>query len=133
MTAVQRLGAIVLAAMLVSSGPALADRRPTTTDIGHYAVATCLTLQKSDGDYLRHQGEYANSVLLEHLGGVVFEWRAVGDAVQAELVAEGPYAVHVDAPVAESTKFAPVAQCLFITDSPRIRRAIAKAATRLRR
>lgn len=117
-----------LGATLMLSSAALADRKPTVDDIRRYAVATCLTFQTSDGDYLRHQGEYANSILLEELGGVMFRWAPVGKAVQIELAAQSPYTVHVDAPIAQSTKAAPVAQCLFITDRPRVRAAIAKAA-----
>lgn len=128
-----RLGIIALGAALAMSSPALADRKPTIDDIRRYAMATCLTFQKSEGDYLKHQGEYANSILLEQIGGFVFQWAPVGKAVQTEVAAEPPYMVHIDAPVAESTKAAPIAQCMFISDSPRVRAAIAKAATRLGR
>lgn len=104
----------------------------TVSDLRDYALAACL-IKQSASPALREEGYHLADIVLNRTGISPFAWRPLQNAVEAALARQPLLMVHVDAPVAQSTRPAPLATCLLVIDTPAVRRAMTGLATARKR
>lgn len=111
---------IALAAVLLLASSADAA---TPSDLRDYALASCL-IKQAASPALREEGYRLADLVIARAGIDPFRWRPVQAAVEATLAMRGLLTVHVDGPVAQATRPAPLASCLQVIDAPSVRRAM---------
>jgi len=97
-------------------------------DVEGYATASCFARQKEP--LLKNQGEAWVDVIVQRSQGDIEDFKAVADAVEAQLAKEPmPMARQESDPM--RSKALPVLQCAEIIDEPAVRSAINKAIKKL--
>lgn len=113
------LVSLLLAAV---AAPAVAA---TPSDLRDYALSECL-IRQTASPALRDEAYRLAEIVLHRAGVTPFAWSALREAVDAEFAARPMMTTHVDAPVAQSDRPVPLAYCLAVVDSPRVRAATAR-------
>lgn len=122
---------LALAAVLALATPGIAPAA-TPSDLRDYAIASCLIKQTASPS-LQEEGFHLASLVIKRAGIDPFTWKPLQTAVEASLAKRGLVMVHVDAPVAESTRAAPLASCLLVIDTPSVRSVMARLASARKR
>ena len=100
----RRLGAFLLLATAAAAPAA------TGSDLPDYALSACLIKQTASPE-LQNEGYHLADVVLERTHASPLAWRPLETAVVATLARRGMMMAHVDGPVAQSTRPAPLASC----------------------
>ena len=119
-----RPGLLLAMALL---GVGAADAAPVVSDLRDYALAECLTKQTAS-PALRDEGYRLGEIVVFRAHIMPGHWRMLTRAVDAEFAARPMLTTHVDAPVGQSDRPVPLAHCLAIIDSPRVRAAASATA-----
>lgn len=117
---------LALATALALAVPAVA-LAAAPADFRDYALASCLIKQTASAP-LREEGFRLASIVIRRAGIDPFTWKPLQTAVEASLAKRGLLMIHVDGPVAESTRPAPLASCLQVIDTADVQRAMAGLA-----
>lgn len=117
---------LALATALALAVPGVASAA-APSDLRDYAIASCLIKQTASPP-LRDEGFHLASIVIRRAGIDPFTWKPLQTAVEASLAARGLLMIHVDGPVAESTRPAPLASCLQAIDTPGVQRIMARLA-----
>lgn len=120
--------ALALTTMLALSSPTVAAAA-TASDLRDYALAACLIKQDVSAE-LRDEGYRLADVALHRARVSPLAWRPLQTSVEAALARQGMLMVHVDGPVAQSTRPAPLASCLRVIDAQAVRRRMASLMRR---
>ena len=93
------------------------------TDLRDYALASCLITQSVSRE-LQAEGFRLSDIVLNRAGVSPLSWKPLDIAVKAALTRRGMLMIHVDGPVAQATRAAPLASCLAVIDSASVRSAM---------
>lgn len=117
----------LIAAILV--GVLAAAVAVTPADVRDDALSECL-IKQSASPTLRDEGYRLAEIVIFRTGTTPWSWKPIDRAVDAEFAARPMMTTHVDAPVEQSDRPVPLAHCLAVIDSPRVKAAMATILSR---